>query len=353
MPKILFFIRTLTNPAGTERISTALANALSDKGYHVDFVVHDSDARCFFELGPGINVFSLGLDKNMGAHKIKAASRLHRLIKKHRYDIILNVGVSCAYVTYLACPLFYGCKIFSWEHFSINTLGPAGRIKRYLSACFSYRTIVLTHTDRNFYPAFLHKKMTVIPNFTCINPDGLTAKLESKTVLAAGRIEGKIKGFDLLVEAWQEVARHYPDWTLKIAGGGNPYELSNNIHALSLEQSVRLTGAVKNMAGEYLDSSLFVLTSRSESFGLVIIEAMSFGLPVVSFDCPNGPREIIEDGINGRLVKNGNVKELSKALMEMISDKGKRARFGKSAQCKYKAQYTLDKILDTWLAILK
>lgn len=353
MPKILFFIRTLTNPAGTERISTALANVLSDKGYHVDFVVHDSDARCFFELGPGINVFSLGLDKNMGAHKIKAASRLHRLIKKHRYDIILNVGVSCAYVTYLACPWFYGCKIFSWEHFSINTLGPAGRIKRYLSACFSYRTIVLTHTDRNFYPAFLHKKMTVIPNFTCINPDGLTAKLESKTVLAAGRIEGKIKGFDLLVEAWQEIARHYPDWTLKIAGGGNPYELSNNIHALSLEQSVRLTGAVKNMAGEYLDSSLFVLTSRSESFGLVIIEAMSFGLPVVSFDCPNGPREIIEDGINGRLVKNGNVKELSKALMEMISDKGKRARFGKSAQCKYKAQYTLDKILDTWLAILK
>ena len=353
MPKILFFIRFLTNSAGIERISTTLANALSDRGYHVDFVVHYSYTRCFFELSPNINVFSLGLDKNMGAHKIKAALRLHRLIKKNRYDIILNVGVSCAYVTLLACPWLYGCKTFSWEHFSINTLGLAGRVMRYLSACFSYRTIVLTHTDKNFYPAFLHKKMTVIPNFTCINTDELTSKLENKTVLAAGRIEGKIKGFDLLVKAWQEVVKHYPDWILKIAGGGNPCELSNNIHDLYLEQSVKLTGAVGNMADEYLDSSLFVLTSRTESFGLVIIEAMSFGLPVVSFDCPNGPREIIEDGINGRLVENGNVKELSKAMMEMISDKEKRAKFGKSAQSKYKAQYTLDKILDTWLAILK
>lgn len=352
MSKILFFISSLTNSAGTERISTALANALSERGYHIDFVVHDSDINCFFKLNPSIRIYSLGLDKNMGSHKMRAAFRLHQLIRKNRYDIILNVGVSCAYVTLLACPQIYGCKIFSWEHFSTNTLGIMGRLKRYFSVCFSHCTIVLTHADKSFYPTFLQKRMIVVPNFTCINPDGLTSSSKNKVVLAAGRIEGKIKGFDLLVEAWQEVARYYPDWTLRIVGGGNPYELSKKIHDLQMEQFVQLAGPVENMADEYMNSSLFVLSSRSEPFGLVIIEAMSFGLPVVSFDCPNGPREIIDDGINGCLVENGNVKALYETMIEMISDGDLRVKLGASALYKYRTHYTLGNIINTWLTIL-
>ena len=106
------------------------------------------------------------------------------------------------------------------------------------------------------------------------------------------------------------------------------------------------------MEAEYLNSSVFVLSSRSEPFGLVLIEAMSFGVPVVSFDCPNGPHEIVNDGVDGKLVENGNVKALATAVMEMIADKDTRKRMGKAAFQKYSDKYILDKILLMWLSVL-
>lgn len=350
--RILFFIASLTNSAGTERISTSLANALSTNGCQVDFVVNDSDTRHFFSLSSSINVYSLGLDKNIGEHIIKAAFRLSSLIKRERYDIILNVGVACACITFLAFPWVYGCRVFSWEHFSMKSTGYMGKLKRWISAFLSNHTIVLTHADLKAYPRLLQKKLDVIPNFTSINKDLQISQLDSNIVLAAGRIEGKIKGFDLLVEAWKEVITHYPDWTLRIVGGGNPYELTQIIKEQKLEKSVKLTGSVEEMGLEYLNSSIFVLSSRSEPFGLVLIEAMSFGVPVVSFDCPNGPREIINDGIDGKLVENGSVKALAAAVMEMIADEDARKRMGKAAIQKYRNKYTIDKILLMWLSVL-
>lgn len=350
--RLLFFIFSLTNSAGTERISTSLGNALSTNGWQVDFVVNDSDTRHFFSLNSNINVYSLGLDKNVVKHKIKAASRLHRLIRRERYDIILNVGVACACITFLAFPWMYGCKIFSWEHFSMKNTGPMGKLKRCISAFLSNHTIVLTHADLKAYPRLLQKKMSVIPNFTNINKDSYIATLDSNTVLAAGRIEGKIKGFDLLVKAWKEVTTYYPNWNLRIVGGGNPQELKQIIKEQKLEKSVTLTGPIENMEAEYLNSSVFVLSSRSEPFGLVLIEAMSFGVPVVSFDCPNGPHEIVNDGVDGKLVENGNVKALATAVMEMIADKDTRKRMGKAAFQKYSDKYILDKILLMWLSVL-
>lgn len=227
-----------------------------------------------------------------------------------------------------------------------------GKLKRYISAFLSNHTIVLTHADLKTYPRLLQKKLGVIPNFTNINKNSYTAKLDNNIVLAAGRIE-RIKGFDLLVEAWKEVVTRYPDWTLRIAGGGNPYELTQIIKEQKLEESVKLTGPVKEMSAEYLNSSIFVLSSRSEPFGLVLIEAMSFGVPVVSFDCPNGPREIINDGIDGKLVENGNIKALATAITEMIADKGARKKMGKAAIQKYNDKYTIDKIILMWLSVLR
>lgn len=226
-----------------------------------------------------------------------------------------------------------------------------GKLKRYISAFLSNHTIVLTHADLKTYPRLLQKKLGVIPNFTNINKNSYTAKLDNNIVLAAGRIE-RIKGFDLLVEAWKEVHYHYPDWNLRIVGGGNPQELIQTIKEQKLEKSVTLTGPIKNMEAEYLNSSIFVLSSRSEPFGLVLIEAMSFGMPVISFDCPNGLREIINDGVDGKLVENGNVKALATAIMEMIADKYTRKRMGKAVFKKYSAQYMLDKILLMWLSVL-
>lgn len=192
MHKILFFIPSLCNSGGTERISTILANNLVSRGICVDFVVHSVTIDSFFDLDDSIHIYSLGFNGNINANKLKAALRLRKLIKLNHYNVIVNVGVACSCITFLSAPYLIGCKIISWEHFSICGLNFLGRLNRYLAVCLSKRTIVLTHADKFAYPRVLRKKIKVIPNFTCINKEGNRASLESKIVLAAGRIEVEV-----------------------------------------------------------------------------------------------------------------------------------------------------------------
>lgn len=164
--------------------------------------------------------------------------------------MIVNVGVACSCITFLSAPYLIGCKIISWEHFSICGLNFLGRLNRYLAVCLSKRTIVLTHADKFAYPRVLRKKIKVIPNFTCINKEGNRASLESKIVLAAGRIE-VIKGFDLLIEAWKEVKNYYPNWSLRIVGGGCTCDLMQKVKKYNLEDVIYLVGPTTNMDVEY------------------------------------------------------------------------------------------------------
>lgn len=220
MNKILFFIPSLFNSAGTERISTSLANALQGKGYYVDFVVHSSNKVSFYKLNSGINIYSLSLNGNINTHKIKAAIRLRKLIKKHKYNVIINVGVACANVTMLVIPQMLGCKVISWEHFSIKGLNFKRRLKHYISVFFSNHTIVLTKADRSAYPRIFDRKMAVIPNFTDINHFQKVSSLSNKVVLACGRLEEEVKRFDLLLNIWSTVHATMPEWTLRIVGDG-------------------------------------------------------------------------------------------------------------------------------------
>ena len=332
-------------------MSTILANNLVSRGVCVDFVVHSVTVDSFFDIDDSIHIYSLGFNGNISTNKLKSALRLRRLIMLNHYDVIVNVGVACSCITFLSAPYLIGCRVISWEHFSISGLNYLGRLKRYLSVGFSKRTVVLTHADKSVYPRILRKKIIVIPNFTCINKNGDIACLDYKIVLAAGRIE-EIKGFDLLIEAWQEVKKKYPNWSLRVVGGGDACDLIQKVKKCNLEDVVDFVGSTTNMDIEYKKSSIFVLSSRAEPFGLVVIEAMSFGVPVVSFDCPNGPREIIDDGIDGLLVENGNVKAMSAAIMKMIADQNERKRMGRAAIRKYNNKFTVNKAIDIWLSIL-
>ena len=229
MRKILFFIPSLFNSGGTERISTTLANELHKLGYSIDFVVHSSSTKSFFFLDSEIAVHSLNLNGNINTHRLKAALRLHKLIKKYQYDMIINVGVACAYVSVFCFPQLLGCKVLSWEHFVCRGLSFYRRLKHYVSVCLSNKTVVLTSADMYGYPKILRRKIVVIPNFTCINIENKVCSLETKTVLSAGRIDN-IKGFDLLIEAWKKISKIYPDWKLRIAGGGNADSLKELIN---------------------------------------------------------------------------------------------------------------------------
>lgn len=351
--KILFLIPSLFNSGGMERITTSLVNQLVDRrGLDIDIAVHSKDTASFFRLDSRVRVHSLGLTGRVRDSRREAARRLGALVGKLGATTLVNVDVAMIQVAALARLHRHGCKMVTWEHFSLAGAGFLARMKRYFAAVASRETVVLTEADRARYPQWLRGRVQVVSNFTLVNDRGGQADLSGKRVLAVGRL-AFVKGFDLLLEAWAKVARKYPDWHLDIVGGGEERrKLERLITSLGLEGSASLEGVTPCVDNYYRRSSLFVLSSRLEPFGLVLIEAKSFGLPVVAYDCPFGPREVVRDGVDGILVENGSVEGLAQAMMRMLQEEDLRRKYGAEALADFKARWHVENVLDKWNNIL-
>jgi glycosyltransferase involved in cell wall biosynthesis len=204
---------------------------------------------------------------------------------------------------------------------------------------------VLTTEDARDYGALL-PRVELIPD-PVEELDGGVSAQEQKVVVAAGRLNRQ-KGFDLLIEAWREVARAHPGWTLRIYGGG-PERAALERQAAGLP--VELRGRTKHLGAAMAAGSLFVLSSRFEGFGLVLVEAMGKGLPVVSFDCPRGPSDIVSDGGDGLLVPPSDVAALAAALIELIGDPARRREMAAAARAKAR-RYAASEIAPAWETML-
>ncbi len=212
---------------------------------------------------------------------------------------------------------------------------------------------VLSQGDQREYEAMLgagRTRVTRIPNALPQMPGG-RSDLRAKVVVAAGRLTWQ-KGFDLLIPAFARVVQTDPEWTLRIYGDGSK---RGRLRKLILEHGVYdhvlLMGATDRLGDELSRASIYALSSRYEGFGMVIIEAMSKGLPVVSFDCPHGPSEIITDGRDGLLVPNGDVEAFGQALVSLAQDEGERRRMGAAALERSKA-YDIEVIGRQWRTLL-
>ena len=161
------------------------------------------------------------------------------------------------------------------------------------------------------------------------------------------------KGIDLLLKAWAKVQQHQKDWRLDVFGDGNRTPYEQLIDQLHIDRNrCLLHGRTDNVEKEYCESSLFVLSSRFEGFGMVIAEAMACGLPVVAFDCPWGPRSIIKDGEDGLLAENGNVDALASKLCLLMSDEQKRNEMSQAA-LRNVQRFRLEKIALQWKTLFE
>jgi glycosyltransferase involved in cell wall biosynthesis len=213
---------------------------------------------------------------------------------------------------------------------------------------------VLTAADERDYAGALSGaalRIERVPNAVS-RLEGGTASLDAKVVAAAGRLETQ-KGFDLLIRAWEAVAERHPDWQLKIYGSGpRRDELRRMILERGLHERVLLMGRTRHMGAALAGASLFVLSSRFEGFGMVIVEAMSKGLPVVSFDCPRGPGEIVRHGHDGILVPNGDVDGLANGLLALIEDVQRRRSYG-AAAVENARSFAVGSIAQRWQELLR
>ena len=214
--------------------------------------------------------------------------------------------------------------------------------------------MVLTDADRRDYADLLAgapTRVAHVPN-ALVPLHGGTADLDAPVIVAAGRLNNQ-KGFDLLIPAFAAVARAHPQWQLRIYGSGQQRPLLRRLIAEhELHENVFLMGPTRRLGDAFAAASTFVLSSRFEGFGMVLAEAMSKGLAVISFDCPRGPGEIVAHGEDGLLVPAEDVEGLTRAMLELVENPGERRRLG-AAALQSARRYELPAIAQRWDALLR
>ncbi|WP_308250125.1 glycosyltransferase family 4 protein [Sphaerisporangium fuscum] len=242
------------------------------------------------------------------------------------------------------------------EHVTFESHGPElqTKIKRRYGRLDAFAT--LTEADLKAYSKALKsnrpKHLLRVPN-AITELAGDISTLEEKVVIAIGRIVW-VKGFDRLVNAWKTVAESHPDWVLRIYGGGTPEreaKLQNRIDEAGLSDKVFLMGSTPEIGIELSKSSIYAVSSRYEGFGMTILEAMSKGVPVVSFNCPHGPKEIITDGYDGLLIRSKKAVALADGICRVIEDDEFRRTLGANA-LRTAANYDQEVIGARWEALL-
>lgn len=360
MKKICFFIGDIERSGGTERVTTLVANALSTAGYDVTILSLYHGKKSFFPLNENINLNAL-FEHNVSMKKnfIPCVYKLRKYVKKNSIHSLILVD---SILTIFAVPALAYMKLqcICWEHFNYNVdLGSIFRVYgRKLAAKYCQVVVTLTERDKNLWIDNIKNIKSNIVAINNPNPYSNQTHLASqshKRVLAVGRLTQQ-KGFDLLIQSWAKIAKKngVVNWKLSIVGSGEDYDkLMNLIKTLNVQDSVEIFPATQNIAEFYQHSSVYCLSSRYEGFGMVLIEAQAYGLPIVAFDCKIGPAEIVEHCITGYLVKDQDIIELANKLEKIITlDVVSYEEMSENA-LNNSLKYSVGKILPKWITILE
>jgi glycosyltransferase involved in cell wall biosynthesis len=213
---------------------------------------------------------------------------------------------------------------------------------------------VLTEADARDYTRALptlNGRVHVIRNASPWPARPAPVESDSKVVVTASRLAPE-KGLPRLLRAYEPVARKHPDWQLHIYGTGpEKTSLTKLVTERGLDEQVKLKGFSDDLQGVLADAEVYAMTSHREGFPMSLVEAMSTGLPPIAFDCPRGPAEIIDDGSNGRLLRDGDLDGFTEALLSLIEDTGLRRRLGAQA-LRDAAAYDIAGITEQWESLL-
>ncbi|GHH70868.1 hypothetical protein GCM10017673_23260 [Streptosporangium violaceochromogenes] len=280
--------------------------------------------------------------------------RLVGFLRSLRTGVVISTRPGFNLITALFAPP--GVLTIGQEHVTLDVHSPEVRrlIRRRYGRLDTF--VTLTQADLDHYAETLRadppRRLLRIPN-AVPRLAGDVSTLESRSVVAIGRLV-RAKGFDRLITAWKHVAAAHPDWVLRIYGGGTreaEERLRARIEEAGLADRVILMGSSPEIGVELAKASIYAVSSRYEGFGMTILEAMSKGVPVVSFDCPHGPAEIITHEHDGLLVRPRRPAALAEAICRLIEDRELRARLGDNA-LRTAARYDLDSVGARWDALL-
>lgn len=356
MKTICFVANNLNNSGGTERVGTEIANQLASRGYKVIFTSIGGGDKPFFTLESSIKKFSIFDKPGRALYRTPLIiNRLRKLFIRESVDVVIvieSMKVLFTLPATIGLPILHIC----WEHFNFkNVAHPGRRIARRLAGLYCDHIVTLTERDKQYWlEGVKHKSQIIsIPNPSPFPPqyDRYINKNCEKTVIAVGHLL-PVKGFDLLLEAWNEVSKQKKDWKLIIVGEGvERSKLETYIHEHGLQHSVSLPGKTNNIEEFYKKADVLCLTSRFEGLPMVLIEAVSYGIPVVSFDCETGPEEILSH-TGSILVSQGDVKQLASSLISIMSNDSERNSISLRSLRKA-SEYDPYKIVEKWISLIE
>lgn len=354
----IFIVCSLLGGGGAERVAVMWANGFSRKNHQV-YLIANLLEKIDYAADDQVTLLQLfPKTSNKYMKWSGAVSLLRQYIQTYSPDVIIGVMGACTLVSKLAA-VGKDIRIIMTEHnaFERPRYAPFSFTRKifkfYINRLYDCVT-VLTEADKKNIGNRL-KKVHVMPNPLAITPYWGTCERKDK-ILAVGRLnDWFVKGFDLLIEAWGLIAANYPNWRVEIAGTGDNQNiglLNKLIEENGVTNSVKLVGFQSDVESMYRESSIFVLSSRYEGFGLVLIEAMSQGCACIACDYKGRQREIIKEDEMGIICAPDNVNDLAQAIQKIINDKLCRETLQKNA-IKRASQYELMKIMERWEELLK
>jgi glycosyltransferase involved in cell wall biosynthesis len=348
---------------GAERVAATLVNHWVDGGDELTLVTITSSDFDFYELDGRIDRVALDLARASRSwweslvNNGRIIMRIRKVMRRVKPDVVLSF-IDVVNLRVLVAAFGTGIPVVVEEHIdpAVYSIGRVATVLRRLLYRRARAVVVLTPGIAQWVSRIVaQSSLRVIPNPVgeqFLKPSQLTKPGCGHKIVGMGRLELQ-KGFDLLLRAFAQCVHAHPGWTLDIVGEGSEGDrLRALAEDLEIGSKVVLRGVIKDTERILREADLFVLSSRYEGFPMALLEAMASGLPVVSFDCRSGPREMIHDGVNGVLVAPNDVEALAKAMDRLMSADDERERLGEQA-VGVAEKFSLAKINQMWRSVFE
>lgn len=365
--KILYYTDQVYLHGGIERVLANKVNYWVKQGIETHIVTSEQRGNppcyamdkkvVFHDLEINYNRKISYLNPSNLRKTFKHFFKLKNTIKKINPDVVIvcNFAFDFYFIPYILPKITKIKEFHSSRHYDsiLRTQNKSlfkkiyYRLNDYIESKYDYLAL-LTKDEKQYYKS---NNTVVIPNSLTSFPNQM-ASLKSKKVISAGRI-APVKGFEKLIEAWKQVENKNPDWVLEIYGEGETdyiNRLQMLINSLELQSKVKLCGSTNNLEEKMMNSSIYAMTSLTECFPMVLLESLSCGLPIVTFDCPNGPRNIITNGEDGILVEHNNITQFANALNKLIENSKLRLQMGTNGHENIKRLLPVY-VMDIWMKL--
>lgn len=357
MNKLALLVYDISLIDGAERVAINLAYEFA-KYYKVFIISLFCKYNIPFDLKEKCCIYIVSsIEKSISFNFLFLTHKVYKYLKTNKVDLIISITAGVVTIADFAA-IMLSTKVIYAEHSNLEnkTYGKKHQLRQYIGAKLSDYVVTLTERDRkNFIDKFKLPDDKIVSISNWYSGEKETKEQYNskvKRIISVGRLE-KVKGYDLLLKVADEIKNKYPDWTWDIYGDGSLYTyLKREIKKKKLDKFIFLKGNVNNIDKYYKNYSFLVMTSLYEGFPMTLLEAQNAKLPIVCFDCPTGPAEIVEHGVNGFLIPSYDINIMVTQIEKLINNERLRIQYSDHADQNL-IRYKKNIILDKWLNVFQ